>query len=68
MAEAEAQENQDKPDRERDCQIEAVLALLHGKQTGDPPGKRYPKVRLDVETQRRYVERIREIEQLGVVA
>ena len=67
MAEAEAQESQHDPDRERECQIEAVLALLHGKQAGDPPGKQYPRIVLDVETQRRYVQRIREL-QPGAVA
>ena len=62
LAEHEARENRHDPGRERHCQIEAVLALLYGKCVGDPQRKRYPKVVLDVNTQRRYVQRIHEFE------
>ena len=60
MAEAEAREHRDNPERERACQVEAVLALLNGKCAGDPAKKYYPKVVLDVDMQRRYLQRIRE--------
>ena len=68
MAEYEAMQHRDNPSRERECQIEAILALLYGKSLGDPPGTRYPRVVLDVETQRRYAERIREFERRAVAA
>lgn len=64
MAEAEAEENRDNPERERACQVEAIVCLLHGKRTGER--QRYPKVVLDVETQQRYVRRIRELERRAV--
>ena len=59
MAEYEAMHNRDNAAREREYQVEAILCLLHGKRTGEQ--QRYPKVVLDVETQRTYMQRIGEI-------
>lgn len=60
MAEFEAMQHRDNPSREREYQMEAVLALVFGKSLGDSPGTRYPRVALDVPTQRRYLRRIHE--------
>ncbi len=58
MAEFEAMQHRDNPSREREYQVEAVLALMFAKSVGDPPGTRYPRVVLDIPTQRRYLQRI----------
>ena len=58
IAEADAMQHRDNPAREREYQIEAMLALLFGKSVGDPPGKKYPPVTLTVEWQRQYMTRI----------
>ena len=54
--------------RERHCQVEAIQSLLFGKSVGDPPGKRYPNVKLNREWQRRYADRSGEIQLGGLAA
>ncbi len=56
MAEVEARDNKDNPEREQRCQREAIAALL-----GEP----LHKVRLTRETMRRYLQALATYEQKG---